>query len=69
MSTVDAKQVFLFAERGIPVLVFNKKETPFLPEITISEEDYQFSEQISAKNFMIADIVTGVIIFYKVKNE
>ncbi|MDA3815137.1 MAG: L,D-transpeptidase family protein, partial [Patescibacteria group bacterium] len=68
MSTVDAKQVFLFAERGIPVLVFNKKETPFLPEITISEEDYQFSEQISAKNFMIADIETGEIILDKDKN-
>ncbi|MEA2092804.1 MAG: L,D-transpeptidase family protein [Patescibacteria group bacterium] len=68
MNTADAKEVFLFAERGMPVLVFNKKETPFLPAITIPDEDYQFSEQVSAENFMLADIETGEIILNKDKN-
>jgi lipoprotein-anchoring transpeptidase ErfK/SrfK len=69
MNTADAKQVFLFAERGMPVLVFNKKETPFLPAITIPDEDYEFSERVSAENFMIADIETGEIILNKDKNS
>ncbi len=68
MNTVDAKEVFLFAERGMPVLVFDKKETPFLPAITISDKDYHFSGDISADNFIIADIETGEVLLDKDKN-
>jgi hypothetical protein len=68
MNTVDAKEVFLFAERGMPVLVFDRKETPFLPAITIPDEDYYFSGDISADNFIIADIETGEVLLDKDKN-
>ncbi len=65
MNTADAKKIFEFAERGMPVLVYEKKESSLLPALLPYNKEITPPSSIDADNFIIADLYTGEILLGK----
>ncbi len=64
LKTEDAAVVFKFAERGMPVLVFEEKIAGPLPALIPPKDSISFPE-LSSENFMVADLDTGEILLSK----
>jgi len=64
LLTADAAIVYEFAERGMPILVFEKKPSSILPALLPSKEEIIFPE-LSGQSVIAADLATGEIILSK----
>lgn len=64
LNTSDSAVVFKFAERGMPVLVFEEKISPSLPALIPTVKKILLPD-LKAENFLIADLDTGEILFNK----
>lgn len=65
MNTVDAQKLFEFAERGMPILVYEEKTHPPLPEILQEGKEEMDFPKVEAENFIVADLHTGEILLSK----
>lgn len=69
MNTDDAKKLFEFAETGMPVLVFDEKDTRLaLPAIFAVEEELS-PPILFAESVLVVDVDTGEIILSKNEND
>ena len=64
LNTSDSAVVFKFAERGMPVLVFEEKVSPSLPALIPTVKKILLPD-LKAENFLIADLETGEILLNK----
>jgi len=64
MKTSDAAVVFDFAQRGMPVLVFEEKKSDDLPPLIPVFKKILLPE-LAAENFLIADLGTGEMLLNK----
>lgn len=64
LNTKDAALLFEFAERGMPVLVFDKKTVPPLPALRLLDEEI-FPPEIKGQASLVADLDTGEILLSK----
>ncbi len=64
LSTSDAAIAFEFAERGMPVLVFEEREKSFLPALQLKDQEIKIPE-IKGEAFLVADLETGEILLNK----
>lgn len=64
LQTVDAKVVYQFAERGMPVLIFEEKLIPPLPALVGDKEINPFID-IESESLLVADLDTGEMILTK----
>jgi len=68
MNTADARIIFEFAERGMPVLVFEEKEVLPLPALLPLDEMVS-APDVKSRNFLVADLDTGEIVLSKGANS
>ncbi len=61
MKTSDARVVFKFAKRGMPILVFDEKASSSLPAL-LPHEEPEFDLNVEASGVMVADLDTGEIL-------
>jgi len=64
LLTADAIVVFNFAERGMPILIFEEKTSPPLPALMPIGENINLPD-ITGQSFIAADLTTGEIILSK----